>query len=88
LESKSLKCFFVGYSPAQKAYRFWDPVSRRIKISRNLIFDEQLHDVPDIPTNHEKANPFEVLFRPSREIQSFNNNEEGGVMPQAEEEPM
>jgi hypothetical protein len=86
LDSKSLKCYFVGYSPTQKAYRFWDPVSRRIKISRDVIFDEQLHDVPDIPTNHEEANPFEVLFRPSREIQSFNNNEEGGVMPQAEGE--
>ena len=52
LESKSLKCYFVGYSPTQKAYRFWDPVSRRIKISRDVIFDEQVHDVPDIPSNH------------------------------------
>ena len=86
LESKSLKCYFVGYSLTQKAYRFWDPVSRRIKISRDVIFDEQLHDVPDIPSNHEEANPFEVLLRPSREIQSFNNNEERGVMPQAEGE--
>jgi hypothetical protein len=85
-ESKSLKCYFVGYSLTQKAYRFWDPVSRRIKISRDVIFDEQLHDVPDIPSNHEEANPFEVLLRPSREIQSFNNNEERGVMPQAEGE--
>ena len=42
LDLKSLKCFFVGYSLTQKAYRFWDPVSRKIKISRDVIFDEQL----------------------------------------------
>ncbi len=26
LESKSFKCYFVGYSLTQKAYRFWDPI--------------------------------------------------------------
>ena len=41
LDSKSLKCFFVGYSLTQKAYRFWDPAERKIKISRDVIFDEK-----------------------------------------------
>ncbi len=49
LDSKSLKCFFVGYSNTQKAYRFWDPVTRVIKISRDVVFDEQLF--PAAPTN-------------------------------------
>jgi hypothetical protein len=64
LDLKNLKSFFVGYSLTQKEYRFCDPVSRRIKISQDVIFDEQLHHVPTILSNYEKANPLEILFRP------------------------
>ena len=44
LDSKSIKCYFVGYSLTQKAYRFWIPATRKIKISRDVIFDE--HSTP------------------------------------------
>lgn len=40
LDQKSVKCIFVGYSLTQKAYRFWDPTSRKIRISRDVTFDE------------------------------------------------
>jgi transposase InsO family protein len=30
LDSESQKCYFVGYSTTQKAYRFWEPVSRKM----------------------------------------------------------
>lgn len=40
LDSKSVRCMFVGYCDTTKAYRFWDAAVRRIKISRDAIFDE------------------------------------------------
>ena len=35
LDPKSIKCFFVGFCELQKGYRFWDPVSRTVRISRD-----------------------------------------------------
>ena len=46
LDSKSITCFFVGYCTTQKAYRFWDPLTRKIRISRDVVFNEQIHDTP------------------------------------------
>jgi hypothetical protein len=48
LDQKSLRCIFVGYSATQKAYRFWEPLSRAIKISRDATFDEH-HRLADVP---------------------------------------
>jgi hypothetical protein len=41
LDPKSEKCFFVGYSETHKAYRFWNADQRKIKISRDAIFNEE-----------------------------------------------
>ncbi|KAF0888573.1 hypothetical protein E2562_016042 [Oryza meyeriana var. granulata] len=32
---------FVGYEPGSKAYRAYDPVTRRVHISRDIVFDEE-----------------------------------------------
>ena len=41
LESKMKECIFVGYSNTSKAYRFFDPATKAIIKSRDIIFDEQ-----------------------------------------------
>ena len=41
LDDKSEKCIFVGYSENPKAYRVFNPVSKKLTISRDVIFDEQ-----------------------------------------------
>jgi hypothetical protein len=51
LEPKSLKCLFVGYCENTKAYRLWDPASRRLKISRDVIFNES--PAHDVSTHHD-----------------------------------
>ena len=40
LDPKSKKCIFFGYDDVTKGYRLWDPTTRKIVISRDVIFDE------------------------------------------------
>lgn len=40
LEPKSIPCIFVGYSLEAKAYRLYDPVTRKMNISRDVVFME------------------------------------------------
>ena len=40
LDSKSIKCIFLGYSSLQKGYRLYDPIKNKVVICRDVIFDE------------------------------------------------
>ena len=40
LEPRSRLCCFLGYGETQKGYRCYDPVSHRLRISRNVVFWE------------------------------------------------
>eukprot|EP01018_Ginkgo_biloba_P012046 Gb_36581 [translate_table: standard] len=40
MESKIIKCIFIGYSGEQKAYRLYDPKAKKFMVSRDVIFDE------------------------------------------------
>lgn len=88
LDSKSLKCYFVGYSLTQKAYRFWDPVGRKIKISRDVIFDETCNTFPVFSSNPELDNPSETLPEPFTSILKPEQQPISAVnvMPQIAEE--
>ena len=41
LDDKGVKCVFLGVSEESKAYRLYNPVTKRIIVSRDVIFDEQ-----------------------------------------------
>lgn len=40
LEDKSLKCVFLGVSGTSKAYKLYDPLTKKVVVSRDVIFDE------------------------------------------------
>src|SRR4051812_28824922 len=39
---KTSRCIFVGYSPAHKGYRCYDPVTRRLRIAKHVSFFENV----------------------------------------------
>ncbi|KAF2320696.1 hypothetical protein GH714_030132 [Hevea brasiliensis] len=41
LDEKSEKCIFIGYSPHSKAYRLYNPISGKVIISRDVVFNEE-----------------------------------------------
>ena len=41
LNDKSQKCIFVGYSEESKAYRFYNPITKKYVTSRDVVFKEE-----------------------------------------------
>lgn len=41
LDEKTQKCIFIGYCLESKAYRLYNPLSGKVIISRNVVFDEK-----------------------------------------------
>jgi len=40
LDDKGVKCIFLGISDQSKAYKLYDPMTKKIIINRDMIFDE------------------------------------------------
>jgi hypothetical protein len=40
LDPKAEKCIFIGYSSEQKGYRCFSPFTRKLQVSRDVVFDE------------------------------------------------
>ena len=42
LDNKGEKCIFLGVSDQSKAYKLYNPITKKIVISRDVIFDEKI----------------------------------------------
>jgi len=76
LTAQSVKNAFLGHSPHQKGFLCYDPNLRRIRVSRNVIFQENKyffashHDLVSSPVyilplfsnSHSKQQPFKPLL--------------------------
>jgi hypothetical protein len=40
LEDRGRKVVFIGYEEGAKAYRFYDPATERVRVARDVVFDE------------------------------------------------
>ncbi|BBH04991.1 transposable element gene [Prunus dulcis] len=61
LDAKSTKGIFVGYAICEKGYRVYDPATKKILLSRDVVFDEnatwvwkQMSDEQGSMINHEE----------------------------------
>jgi hypothetical protein len=42
LDPKAKKCIFIGYSLEQKGYKCFNPSTRKLQVSRDVMFDEMV----------------------------------------------
>ena len=42
LDDSGVKCVFVGYSKESKTYKLFNPVTKKVLISRDVIFYEEI----------------------------------------------
>ena len=53
LQSRSRLCCFLGYGIGQKDYRCYDPISKRLRVSRHVVFWEHkmFYQLPHVPVS-------------------------------------
>ena len=44
-DPKSSKCIFLGYSEEAKGYRLYNTATKKVIVSRDVVFSEQLHQL-------------------------------------------
>ena len=53
LQSRSRLCCFHGYGIGKKGYRCYDPISKRVRVSRHVVFWEHkmFYQLPHVPVS-------------------------------------
>jgi hypothetical protein len=64
LSAQSVQCVFLCYDSERKGYHCWDPDAHRIRVSRDVTFDESRPFFSDGHSSHESVE-FLDLISPS-----------------------
>ncbi len=85
LDPKAEKCIFIGYSLKQNGYRCFNPYTRKLQVSRDVVFDEMVKWYPplkitkdgevrtgDVPSNVEQES--QLISGPQESSISGSNN--------------
>jgi len=62
LDSRAVKCIFLGYSQTQKGYRFYDPLQKKMYVSRDVRFSK---DTLYYPATGQEEDDFNLFSLPS-----------------------
>ena len=73
LDSKSEKCIFIGYKDGLKGYKLWNPVTRKVVYSRDVVFLE-VKDV--IKHEFQPKEPEKIEFELKKEDSDSTVEEE------------
>ncbi|KAK1609790.1 hypothetical protein QYE76_033463 [Lolium multiflorum] len=95
LEPRAVKCIFLGYGSGVKAYRLWNPETKKIVLSRNVIFNEAVMfndspstdisdaiDSPDVSDDEQHRIGVQVEHAKENEnVVPETNNDDNDVPP-------
>ncbi|WVZ91847.1 hypothetical protein U9M48_037969 [Paspalum notatum var. saurae] len=80
LAPRSTRCVFLGYSPDHKGYRCFDLTSRRVLISRHVVFDESDFSFSSTTTPASDLE-LESLFLTDQVVQPPLSERSAGPLP-------
>ncbi|XP_073121665.1 uncharacterized protein [Henckelia pumila] len=88
LDDKAEKCIFIGYSERTKAYKFYNPKTKKFVISRDVRFDEK--DSFDF-SDYSSSSDLQILdFEEgeSKEVNQNNGDRNDGENKRAQDSPL
>ena len=73
LDAKAKKCILVGYSYEQKRYKCYNPRTKQVHVSRDVVFDESvswyLPPTPDLNSNPSSDDEVSEAEMPPDELE-------------------
>jgi hypothetical protein len=85
LDDRSIKMIFVRYEEGSKAYRAYDPCTRCVHVTRDIVFDELARwdwGAEEDKDDRDNSIPFEI------EVTTTTEYQQEQIMDQAEPEPV
>ena len=59
LDNKSVKCILLGFSNESKGYKMYDPIEKKLHISRDVVFEEDKQWKWDNNTHEDESTELE-----------------------------
>jgi len=80
LDPKAQKCIFIRYSLEQKGYRCFNPSTRKLQVSRDVVFDEMVSWYPPLNiTEDGEARNGDVPSNVEQESQLISGPQESSI---------
>jgi transposase InsO family protein len=76
LDSKAIKCIFIGYDEQKKGYRLFNPETKKVIVSRDVTFDEQSFTVDRNQVDIQKRGRSKIRSN-SKSVSSSSSSRSG-----------